>query len=248
MRVFALIVTRNECDRYLQACLEWHIPIFDAVMVYDDQSTDRTKSITIEAGSSYTCRPDSVPTFMEHEGQFRQDSLMALEELWDLQPGDWVMGVDTDEFLVAERSTRQAILDSITQAEMTRCKSVMIPRPELWSLTPPAERVDGFWGGIRCTRLFRFEPGGAIRDVPMGCGNEPTYINSAPICHNSFGLHLLHVGYVDAADREEKFQRYSTLADHGHNKDHINSILGKPRLREWEGTLPPIWRGLRGES
>lgn len=243
MKLLGLTVTRNECDRYLQSCLAWHVPIFDEHLVYDDCSTDETVSVVMGEKAAYTCRPEAVPAFMEHEGRFRQDSLLALEELYQPQAGDWVMVVDTDEFLVA---TREQLDRAIVLAERQGAKSIRIERPELWSLDPPAERVDGFWGSIKCTRLFRWEPGGKIQDKAMGCGNEPTYINSAPIFNGVNGaFKLLHVGYVDAADRDEKYERYSSLNNHGHNNAHVESIVATPQLRPWTGDLPPIWRGIR---
>lgn len=240
MRCFALVVTRNESDRYLQSCLAWHVPLFDGVMVYDDQSTDSTFEIVAKSGSSLTVRPDPVPTFMEHEGRFRQDSLEALEILYELEPGDWVFVVDTDEFVVATQEQLQRTIDLASRAG---AKSVRIKRPELWQLDPPMERVDGYWGSIQCTRLFRWEPGGKIRDLPMGCGNEPTYINQAKVYEQS-AIHLLHVGYVEPDDRQEKYDRYSSLKDNGHNDKHIKSILAVPDLKPWSGDLPEIWRGV----
>lgn len=245
MRVFGLVVTKNECERYLQSCLQWHIPILDGVLLYDDQSTDGTAGVAVAAGvAGYTTRPDSVPTFMEHEGKFRQDSLMALEERFSLQTGDWVIVIDTDEFFASDVDERADLMDVVREAERTGCKSVRIPRPELWSLDPALERIDGYWGSIKCTRLFRWEPGGHIQDIPMGCGNEPTYINSAKVYDAKHSLRLFHVGYVHEADREEKYSRYNSLSNNGHNDQHIQSILARPQLRPIYG-VPPIWRGLR---
>lgn len=244
MKVYALVVTKDECDRYLQACLAWHVPLFDGVLVYDDQSTDDTFNVVAKSGASLTIRPDSVPTFMEHEGRFRQDSLEALEALYEPKVGDWIFVVDTDEFVSIDGDRRQILEGTIALAEKRGCKSIRIPRPELWDLDPPQERVDGFWGSIQCTRLFRWEPGGKIKDVAMGCGNEPTYINRAKVYEQKV-IKLVHVGYVDEEDRKDKHQRYDSLDDNGHNAAHIKSILAPPSSTPWDGPLPTIWRGVR---
>jgi hypothetical protein len=246
VKIYGLMVTRNECDRYLQSCLAWHVPIFDGLLVYDDQSTDQTQEIALASGAHFCSRPDSVPTFMTHEGKFRQDSLQALEECFHPDIGDWVLVVDSDEFLVADQGDTALVLRVLAEAaDAKRCKSVILNRPELWSLNPPAERLDGYWGSIRCTRLFRWEPGGQIKDLAMGCGNEPTYINKAPMYPDGRGLRLFHVGYVDPADRQEKYDRYTSLSENGHNDNHIKSILTIPSLRKWGGPLPDVWRGVR---
>jgi hypothetical protein len=245
VKVYGLVVTRNECDRYLQACLAWHVPMLDGVLVYDDTSTDDTFNVVAPSGASYTVKPDVVPTFMEHEGRFRQDSLDALAICYELREGDWVFVIDTDEFVVADKGTRfDAIRAAASQAEKDGCKSVLIPRPELWNLDPPQVRVDGLWGGIKCTRLFRWEPGGRLNDKAMGCGNEPTYVAQNKIFTQS-NVRMLHVGYVDENDRKEKFDRYSNLGNHGHNDKHINSILDSPTLVRYSGAMPTIWRGIQ---
>lgn len=245
-RVFGLVVTKNECDRYLQACLKWHLPLVNALLVYDDGSDDDTLKVVADSGGAhYTCRPDGVPSFMEHEGRFRQDSLHALEELFQPVEGDWIIVIDTDEFLVIDGGDWRTLHNVAASADRAGCKSVRIPRPEIWDLNPPSERIDGFWGNIQCTRLFRWEPGGVIKDVAMGCGNEPTYVNSAKVYTKSRSLHLLHVGYVEEEDRKDKYDRYSSLSDHGHNDRHIQSILAVPTLRRWTGEMPDIWRGVR---
>lgn len=246
MNTFALVVTRNEADRYLESCLAWHVPMFDGVLVYDDLSDDDTFNVVARSGASFTQRPDVVPTFMEHEAHFRQDSLDAMEILFEPNEGDWIAVVDADEFLVVDGASRfQAIKDLAQKADKEDCKSVLIPRPELWSLDPPMERVDGFWGGIKCTRLYRWEPGGRLNDKAMGCGNEPTYVPKAPIYTAPHSLKMLHVGYVEEADRKEKYERYSGLAEHGHNNKHIESILNTPDLKPYNGSMPTVWRGAR---
>lgn len=245
VKVYGLVVTRNECDRYLQACLAWHVPMLDGVLVYDDTSTDDTFNVVAPSGASFTIKPDVVPTFMEHEGRFRQDSLDALAICYELNEGDWVFVIDTDEFVVADKGDRsKAIRALASQADKESCKSASIPRPEMWSIDPPQIRVDGLWGGIRCTRLFRWEPGGRLSDKAMGCGNEPTYVNEGKVFQQS-AVRMLHVGYVDPDDRKEKFDRYSNLKSHGHNDKHIKSILDDPRLVRYSGAMPNVWRGVR---
>src|SRR5690606_21343791 len=112
-RLFGLMVTRNEADRYLQACLEWHAPLFDGLLVYDDHSDDATFHVVRHVGATYVRRPVGVPSFMEHEGHFRQDSLDQLVARFGLAAGDWVAVIDTDEFLVGPDDLRGALRGAI---------------------------------------------------------------------------------------------------------------------------------------
>lgn len=70
--IYSYMVTRNESSRYLDACLSWNLPHIDGLAVYDDHSTDDTVELARQHGAKATIRSDDVPSFMEHEGQFRQ--------------------------------------------------------------------------------------------------------------------------------------------------------------------------------
>lgn len=240
MNIYGLVVTKNECERYLQACLNWHEVMLDGILVYDDKSTDETADVCATFDVEHYVRPDDVPTFMEHEGRFRQHSLDVLVETFDVKDGDWIAVIDTDEFLLPAHNE---LTQAVTIATSQGCKSLSVPRPELWSLDPPMERVDGFWGNQRCTRVFRWESGGKLADKHFACGNEPTYVAHA----SKFSRHpisLVHVGYVEEQDRVDKYTRYTSLEDHGHNEGHIQSILGTPSLKSLPGAMPDVWRGL----
>lgn len=245
MRIFSLLVTKNECDRYLQACLKWNVPMFDSMLVYDDGSSDDTLNVVGSVGRiHYTQRPDGVPTFLEHEGRFRQDAILAMEELFHPEDGDWIFVIDADEFLVVDGDPA-GLRAAAVAAERADCKSVQIRVPELWSIDPPMERIDGFWGSIRCTRFYKWQPGGQIRDVPMGSGAEPSYVANSKIYTKARNIHLLHAGYAHPDDVATKYERYSSLANNGHADSHIQSIPANPVLKQWKGEMPPVWRGVR---
>lgn len=250
MSVYGLVVGRNETTRYLQSCLKWNVPIFDRVLYYDDQSQDESVAIAQEAGCEVIVRSKWVPTFMEHEGAFRQHSLDSLDDLFHPVHGeDWVFVFDTDEFLVSSwehGDTRSLVNMVIDTAQETNAGSVRIARPEFWEVNARSafRRTDGFWGGMTCVRLFRWYGPGQLRNKAMGCGTEPNYVFTRAIFTGSYPLHLLHYGYVDNQDLKDKYERYSTI-EHGHNDGHIQSIVQKPRLEPWHGAIPNVWRGIR---
>ncbi len=203
-------------------------------------------------------RPDSCPSFLEREGQFRQRAWQWFEESVQPEPGDTVLALDADEFLVAgedqdvsARTVGWAIGQAIEAAAANGSMAVMVPVPEVFDATcpdflytDPMVRTDGFWGTIAGTRLFRYQRGGTFRNRAMGSGAEPTFVaDSAPRAPRYPGLSLLHLGYMDAADRRAKHQRYTELVDHGHANSHIQSIIARPTLEPWKGPWPAVWRG-----
>lgn len=244
MRLFALMPTKNEAGRYLAANLVWHQSIFDVIFVFDDRSDDGTPHLAEALGAQVMVRPDGVPSFLEHEGRFRQAAWDALIEGYNLNEDDWVMAIDADEFLVCEQPYGLEMFNTAVKAQQSGHLSVQIPVPEVFDQTPegvPLIRTDGFWPNQHSARFVRFQPDGKYRDAEMASGQVPAYAmqNSAPKNHD---LAILHYGYCDLADRIAKYERYSAIQT-GHNPAHIASILETPTLEQWTGTVPIVWRG-----
>lgn len=236
MRVFSITVTRNEADRYLAEVLDTLAGFVDHRFVYDDQSTDATVDLAIAAGCEVWSRGDGTPSFLEHEGAFRQAAWRVFETTMTPAPEDWVLSVDADEFL-ATAHDRATVLRDIAATAGDRY-SATIRIPEVFGADGdgcPLIRTDGFWNTIAARRFFRYEPGGHFRDKAMGCGSEPTYVNAHPTIAKLDDPVLLHYGYAAEADRRTKHTRYTTLADHGHSSTHVQSILSRQTLIRWDG-------------
>lgn len=237
MRVLALTVGRNEADRYLPTMLEHLSKIVDGHFFMDDQSTDNTVDI-----ATYWCetmvRPDGVPSFLEHEGQFRQFAYDRFQERFNLTDGDWVLAIDCDELLVSDTDTHGPDI----RAKLDRAiglaggmNAIVMPVPECFGFDDdgtPLCRTDGFWGGIKGTRLYRWQRGGVFADKRMGSGSEPTYAIQPPRSSNHGGVYIMHFGYADPADVRAKYERYNAT-EHGHNDKHIQSIIATPTLSRW---------------
>lgn len=248
--VFGLMVTKNEAHRYLDAATLHAVSYLDGLLVFDDHSTDSTCEIAQNNGAIVQRRPDEAPSFLEHEGAFRQSSLECLAKTFELQRGDWVLGIDADEFMVSKDNIRDQLIDNINNAETYDCWSIIFGRFEVWNIVSSVEldfRWDGQWGNMRCTRLFRWDPGGSINQRAMGCGNEPTYTTQRPM-YPGKEIAMLHFGYADRIDAQEKYERYTALLDHGHENTHIQSIVEEPTLLNWQGEYPEVWRGVRNNA
>ena len=245
IRVHGITVCRNEAGRWLESSLAWNSALCDTFFMYDDQSTDDSPTIATNTGVTVIRRPDDVPSFLEHEGRFRQGAWDAFEATVQPVEGDWVLSIDTDEFLVSNRShipNRLALRASAAFGELSGYTASMVPIPEIWGLAPVMRRTDGAWGGVRSTRLFRYQGGGVFRDKAMGSGSEPSYVGKRATFSE---VNILHAGYAHADDVRAKFERYTTLLAHGHADAHIQSIIAMPTLEPYEGRVPDWYRGVR---
>lgn len=244
-RLHALTVGRNEADRYLASMLERAASVVDTHFFYDDGSTDDTPLIAAEFCTVVGRHPSRV-SFLEHEGQFRQNAWDIFNDTIQPGDGDWVLAIDCDELLVAEGGgdLRARLHGAISRASTQRANAIIMPVPECFGYDvdgTPLIRTDGLWGSIRGTRLFRWQPGGVFRDRPMGCGSEPTYATKPPHSEDSGGVAIMHLGYAAAADVAAKFERYSAM-EHGHNDRHIQSIPQSPVVKRWAGEWEPVAR------
>lgn len=240
------MVGRNEAHRYLQASLFHLTNVCDQVFFYDDRSTDNTVGVALDAGCTVSVRKEKDPSFLEHEGRFRQNAFDLLDDAFHPGPGDWILSVDADEIVTPTRSELNGLIaESIAQ----RTLSVVLSIPEIFSVSEdeqnmlydPQVRTDGFWNRIRGFRLYEYHSGGTFKNKKMGCGSEPTYVENGPKL-KALTYHILHLGYAHPDDRQEKYERYSQT-EHGHNNSHIQSIIKPPKLQPWRGRFPEVWRG-----
>ena len=237
MKLLATMVARNEAGRYLDACLKWLKTCVDEVHVFDDQSDDETPEIVLSHGCRLTVRGDDQPSFLDHEGKFRQAAWDAFEQKIKPQKYDWVLAIDADEFLIAGGKERLELVEAAANAEFRGAKSVILNFQEIFGFVDniPLVRTDGYWASIAHPRFFQYRPNGQFLDRAMACGSEPTYVKEAP-SSEAPGLTILHFGYAKEEDQASKYARYSQTT--GHNSRHIDSILERGRLEKWRGKVP----------
>lgn len=245
MRLLSFTVGRNETQRYLRPMLQRLSTIVDGMFFYDDDSTDATTTVAQDAGCNTSIRsfcPGRVPTFMEHEGFFRQGAWDQFEKSMHPREDDWVLAIDCDEFLVTRsiQTVKQAVVEEIVNAVFSGRNSIMLDIHEVFGLSSegtPLVRVDRLWGTIHAPRLFRYRYGGQYANQKMGVPAVPTYVMAEPFwtTHN---LALLHYGYAREEDQKAKYERYTTSPE-GHSSKHVQSIMVEDKtLIPWDGSVP----------
>ena len=245
MKIYGLVVMKNEEDRYLEKCLEWNSRFLDELFIYDDRSTDDSVNIA-ETFGTVAVRGENDSSFMENEGRFRQDAWDLFETTIKPEEKSWVLAFDCDEFLTLKSSGKPEDIRKYLETIALKAggyNSHEIPFVEVFDVDgqgKPSYRSDGFWNTIRAPRFFAFKQGGKFADKVMGCGSVPMYVVNGSVMTGDKELVFLHYGYAVFEDRTEKFDRYSSLENSGHNPTHINSILGRPELHQWFGPHPDL--------
>lgn len=238
------MVIRQEMDRYLQACILHHRPLVDSIFVMDDMSDDLNPAYLKAWGVDHIAlRPVNQPSFIQNEAAFRQAGWERMAEVLNLRSGDWVLGIDADEFAVG--TPPRALAEA---ADIQGYDSISFSIPEIYHAVPVQERCDGYWGSITGLRMTKYRPGD--QSFPwdgLGCGVFPAYASRGHIWNEllEHSGRILHYGYADEGDREEKFARYSRPDKNRHDNAHINSILAVPTTAPWLGPTAEVWRGTR---
>lgn len=238
VKIIAMVVVKNEAHRYLSAFIEWTKTFTDEIAIYDDRSTDGSVDIALRKGCLTAVRFPDDPSFLEHEGRFRENAWRWMSTATGATEGDWVFSLDADEFFVDERGERQGLEADIVGIPADASLSFGIPeifdQVEGDGIAALYQRVDGWWGAIRGQRLAPWTSGATFPDRSMGCGSVPMGSRSGLEFRGSGSI--LHFGYLDPEDRLAKYRRYQELP--GHSSKHIESIVQEPKLELWQGPLP----------
>lgn len=237
-----MMPVRNELGRYLERVLESALVYCDKLAVYDDCSDDGTFEWLCEWAKNRPVaveqRRGDVPSFAVDESGLRQAGWDMMERTLCPSEGDWIVALDADEFLATQNREMMSDLRGVLEDEIGQARhrdGIRLPIREIFDQNEHSllYRIDGYWGEISGARMMRWRPGLTFDPRVEGGGSLP----SPQARHwNARELVLLHVGYLNEADRIEKHARYSRRAVH--NPTHVASILQQPKLAEWTGGLP----------
>jgi len=243
MRLVASVVVRNEMSRYLALTIPHMFTYCDEVCVLDDASTDGSAD-WLEANGCKVLR-QAASTFYVHEGRTR-DALLN----WTLaHEPTHVIAIDADEFITDGKKLRTAL-------ETSDCPTFQVDISEVWKCDTNQlwTREDGGWRTHPVTFVWRVPETRTvewwIRDAALACGRTPQMVEEYERldCTDETEVGLLHFGWANADEREQRYQRY-VEHDGGrfHSRTHLDSIMWPDQicgLREtpWPKTLAPRLR------
>lgn len=186
MLLSAVMIVRDEAAE-ITDCLATLRGVVDEVVVYDTGSLDDTRELARAAGALVV------------EGFWNDDFARARNAAADAAGGAWLLVVDADERLVADRAGLRALLAAGPAVDVLDVRIDNVGE------------VDGAAGyahrGSRVVRRgTRWE--GAVHERPTTAdGAHPT---SAPMPEDLLGL--VHLGYADADRVRRKATRNAALA------------------------------------
>ena len=218
---------RNEASRYLREVLTSVAAYADRIVVLDDQSTDDSPAVARSLGAEVYHTPESL----------FHDEWRLRTQLWELagagQP-EWILSLDADE---------------IFEPQVVRVMPFLLGHPELnWFGFPLYDlwndrqhyRDDPLWTAhhLIWPLLVRYRPGFPyhFRRRAHHCGRLPENALVDPGAASP--LKLLHLGWLDPADRQAKYDRYRRLDPEGKwgSLAQYESILDSaPQLSSLEG-------------
>jgi hypothetical protein len=212
----ACLIVKNEA-RHLAACLDTVAGFVDEIVVVDTGSTDDTVRIAQRRGARVV------------RAEWTDDFSAARNAALDVATADWILSVDADERIVAER-------DQI--APMLELAQVPLLALQITHHLP-AGRTYRMWSG----KLFRragLRWTGAVHERPvLADGTEPEQRRVPPHV-----LSVEHFGYVDAAANQAKAARNAAIAEA--ELDRLRAAGGD--LEEETRVLLQIARSLDGSG
>lgn len=236
MNLIGSLIVRNERHRYVDLVVDHLLEFCDMLCVLDDGSSD-----------GWTDRRRRVKILREHR---RYDAAffnhaMARQRLLDFtikHEPTLILAVDADEFITDGQALRKA-------AEDERFGAYNVCLQEVWRVRDDELdiRQDGGWVEHDVALLWRPDrvKNLTITDRGHATGRTPDEVGRLPATHTCSAL--LHLGWSNVGERDERFARYS-VGDAGkfHAINHINSIMWPDeRMRfaqvPWPSALEP-WR------
>ena len=135
MNLVAMMIVRNELDRYLEPVVTQLLTFCDEIRVTDDGSTDGTRE-WLEGLDRVSVRAVDETEFYRHEGRARQSAMN-----WAYKGGPThVLAVDADEYIAGGQQLREALATD-------RMMVWTLDMQEIWQVFTECMKVreDGGW-------------------------------------------------------------------------------------------------------
>lgn len=211
--IVAALRVKNE-GRWLGEVLDALKPICRHIFVFDDHSTDDTVEVAQKHGGYVISTP------FEGLNEARDKTFLSRQIINSISDGHWVLMVDGDEVLApwsaAKVQEAAAVQGAIAYDFRVRY---------LWNDREHV-RVDGVYAKFRRPSMFKLrEDCSFMRSGAAGnfhCSSVPQ--SQIGRCQPA-DVDLLHLGYMDAADRVRKYEWYNALDGRNPNEDGYRHMV-----------------------
>jgi len=228
-KLTAMMLVRNEANRYLEEVLDDLNQYVDAFVIVDDASTDNTREII----SSYD-KVEKLIMMPEH-GFHNEIELRKLCWNETVATGtDWILALDADEIFENRMKTE---IDSLLNREDVDAWAFRLY--DFWG-SKEYYRDDHLWCAHKHYGIFlvRNKPDVVPkwRETPVHCGRIPMNVWETHRVANS-DIRLKHYGWANADEHLAKYERYMKADGEGiyGSLEQYHSILDKnPHLVKWE--------------
>ncbi len=233
--LIAMLPVRNEADRFLPQVLSQLEHLCDAVVVYDDASTD---------GTAELCRRhDKVELHRGSEPLLAIDEAALRRRLWHLVAArrpEWILALDGDELFEERAEGELRLLTRQSDYDVVAFRIF-----DFWK-SETHVRVDSLWNPWNrfSALLVRYLPelGDEWDDRPIHCGRFPLAYRDRSTYFSH--LRVRHYGWSRREDHLRKylFYRERDLAVYGAAQSHTESVLSPEiRLEPWVGQRSAPW-------
>lgn len=230
-KLTAMMIVRNEADRYLVRCLRALVNYVDEIIILDDGSTDETPEVCLSFPTVRLYRQNDS-TFLVDESQLRQ-------KLWqyttDSKP-EWILAIDADEFIEPNPINELTYL-----FKQDHFNAISFRLFDCWG-SEDDYRVDGLWNPwLRGFSIYivKYQPklSSDWPSLKFHCGRIPLAYRHIP--HYESNLKIKHLGWANSANIAAKYVR-AVSQDPTYQyiiREHYESILWpleKVALEKWQ--------------
>ena len=218
-KLTAMMIVRDEADRYLTRCLAALTELVDEIVILDDASEDATPEICLSFSRVLLHRKQS--------SLFFHDEAALRRELWDLvcaTAPEWILALDADEFLEP-----RAVAELPYLLNQNYFQVIGFRLFDCW-FNENYFRVDGLWnpwlrGFAPYLVKYQSHLSPQWPSLKFHCGRFPLAYRRLPRLESD--LRIKHLGWLSQEDLQKKYQRAVEHDPEGlyFSRAHYESIL-----------------------
>lgn len=230
-KLTAMMIVRNEADRYLKRCLESLLTFADDIVILDDASDDDTPELCL----SYP----RVKLYRQPHSMFLTDEAELRQKLWHYtteNKPEWILSIDADEFM--EESFLKEVPFLLSQNYF---KAIGFRLFDCWG-DEEHFRIDGLWNPwLRgfAPYLIKYQPQleSSWPALKFHCGRLPLAYRQ--LVHYESAIRIKHLGWANLLDTKAKYDRAirQDPVNRYMKREHYESILWPPEKVKTEKWL-----------